>query len=307
MINTNMMKYSLLSFAIIFFGSSTAVADSDLSNTTTSEANQQIISVSQSSVGSVGGSVQIDISYSTSNQDNTTTGLGFRLHYNSNLMEISAVNYLLQKDLLVDVTGPFEDNQDQDNDASTDQYYSVGWASLNGDWPNEVLPANVLSLQITIDSEIEIDQIDSTPINFSATALASGYQFLPQNYNLELTDSTWDFDGSCDADALTDGLIVLRYGFDLHGDNLVRGVMHPDSTLTATEVETRIQNSLSMMDIDQNGSFDALTDGLILLRYLFDVSGENLVRDVVSPTGARTSSDAITQYIERHMPSTFTE
>ena len=154
MINTNMMKYSLLSFAIIFFGSSTAVADSDLSNTTTSEANQQIVSVSQSSVGSVGGSVQIDITYSTSNQDNTTTGLGFRLHYNSNLMEISAVNSLLQKDLLVDVTGPLEDNQDQDNDASTDQYYSVGWASLNGDWPNEVLPANVLSVSTTPSSPV---------------------------------------------------------------------------------------------------------------------------------------------------------
>ncbi|MDB2650223.1 cadherin domain-containing protein, partial [Porticoccaceae bacterium] len=303
MINTNMMKYSLLSFAIIFFGSSTAVADSDLSNTTTSEANQQIISVSQSSVGSVGGSVQIDITYSTSNLDNTTTGLGFRLHYNSNLMEISAVNYLLQKDLLVDVTGPLEDNQDHDNDASTDQYYSVGWASLNGDWPNEALPANVLSLQITIDSEIEIDQIDSTPINFSATALASGYQFLPQNYNLELTDSTWDFDGSCDADALTDGLILLRAGFDLRGEYLISNVMHPDATLTASEVEARIEKAVSITDIDSNGGFDALTDGLLLLRYLFDFRDQNLVSDVLSQTATRTSGDAIAQYIEQYMPN----
>jgi hypothetical protein len=303
MINTNMMKYSLLSFAIIFFESSTAIADSDLSNTTTSEANQQIVSVSQSSVGSVGGSVQIDITYSTSNQDNTTTGLGFRLHYNSNLMEISAVNYLLQKDLLVDVTGPLEDNQDHDNDASTDQYYSVGWASLNGDWPNEALPANVLSLQITIDSEIEIDQIDSIPINFSATALASGYQFLPQNHNLELTDSTWDFDGSCDADALTDGLILLRAGFDLRGEYLISNVMHPDATLTAAEVEARIENAASITDIDSNGGFDALTDGLLLLRYLFDFRGQNLVSDVLSQTATRTSGDAIAQYIEQYMPN----
>jgi hypothetical protein len=303
MISKNMMKNSLLSFAIIFFESSTAIADSDLSNTTTSEANQQIISVSQSSVGSVGGSVQIDITYSTSNQDNTTTGLGFRLHYNSNLMEISAVNYLLQKDLLVDVTGPLEDNQDHDNDASTDQYYSVGWASLNGDWPNEALPANVLSLQITIDSEIEIDQIDSAPINFSATALASGYQFLPQNYNLELTDSTWDFDGSCHADALTDGLILLRAGFDLRGEYLISNVMHPDATLTASEVEARIEKAVSITDIDSNGGFDALTDGLLLLRYLFDFRDQNLVSDVLSQTATRTSGDAIAQYIEQYMPN----
>jgi hypothetical protein len=303
MINTNMMKYSLLMFAIIFFGSSTAIADNDLSSTATSEANQQIISVSQNSVGSAGGSVQIDVTYSTSNQDNTTTGLGFRLHYNSNLIDISAVNSLLQKDLLVDVTGPLDDNQDQDNDASTDQYYSVGWASLNGDWPNEALPANVLSLQITIDSEIEIDQIDAIPINFSATALASGYQFFPQNHNLELTDSTWDFDGSCDADALTDGLILLRAGFDLRGEYLISNVMHPDATLTAADVEARIENAASITDIDSNGGFDALTDGLLLLRYLFDFRDQNLVSDVLSQTATRTSGDAIAQYIEQYMPN----
>jgi hypothetical protein len=165
----------------------------------------------------------------------------------------------------------------------------------------------VLSLKVDIAQDNGQLDATSAPINFSYTALASGYEFIAGNYNLDLISSTWDFDNSGHADALTDGLIVLRYGFDLHGDNLVRGVMHPDSTLTATEVETRIQNSLNMMDIDQNGSFDALTDGLILLRYLFDVSGENLVRDVVSPTGARTSSDAIIQHIERHMPSTLTE
>jgi hypothetical protein len=254
-------------------------------------------------VGIVGKSTLVEIGYSTSNGDNTTTGIGFRIHYNSALMNIAKVIDLLEKDLVVELTGPLPDSEDHDNDANTDQYYSVGWASLYGDWPNETLPAKVLSLQVTIASDIDDPAVTSAPINFSSTAIAADYEFFAENYVLDLITSTWDFDGSGHADALTDGLIVLRYGFDLHGDNLVRGVMHPDSTLTATEVEARIQSSLSMMDIDQNGGFDALTDGLILLRYLFDVSGENLVRDVVSPTGARISSDAITQHIERHMPA----
>jgi hypothetical protein len=40
-----------------------------------------------------------------------------------------------------------------------------------------------------------------------------------------------------------------------------------------------------------------------LLRYLFDLTGQNLISDVLSPAAARTSSEAITQHIERHMPA----
>ncbi len=256
-----------------------------------------------SPVGLVGGSVQIDIGYNTSNQDSTTTGLGFRLHYNSNLIDVSEVNYTLPKDLLVDLTGPFQDSENHDNDVSTDQYYSVGWASLYGDWPNESLPSKVLSLQFDINHLIDINQMNSTPINFSATAIASGYQFSAQNYNLEFIDSTWDFDGSCHADALTDGLILLRYGFDLHGENLISGVMDPDSTMTAAEVEAKIENAANIIDIDGDGEFSALTDGLLLLRYLFDLSGQNLISDVISPTAIRNSVDQITQHLEQYMPN----
>jgi beta-glucanase (GH16 family) len=269
--------------------------------------NKQIISVMGNPVGVFGKSTLVEIGYNTSNNDSTTTGIGFRAHFNSTLMNISDVTYLFEKDLIVEVTGPLYDTENHDGSEATDQYYSVGWGSVGGDWPDENLPFRVLSLKVDIAQDNGQLDATSAPINFSYTALASGYESIAGNYNLDLISSTWDFDNSGHADALTDGLIVLRYGFDLHGDNLVRGVMHPGSTLTATEVETRIQNSLSMMDIDQNGGFDALTDGLILLRYLFDLKGENLIRDVVSPTGARTSSDAIIQHIERHMPSTFTE
>ena len=35
-------------------------------------------------------------------------------------------------------------------------------------------------------------------------------------------------------------------------------------------------------DIDKNGKVDALTDALILIRHLFDVSGDNLFAEAVS-------------------------
>ena len=55
-------------------------------------------------------------------------------------------------------------------------------------------------------------------------------------------------------------------------------------------------------DIDQNGSVDALSDGLILLRYFFGLRDGALVNDVVSPDASTTSAADIEAYIESHMP-----
>ena len=41
-------------------------------------------------------------------------------------------------------------------------------------------------------------------------------------------------------------------------------------------------SSSGMLDIDGNGSYDALTDGLLILRYLFGLSGDSLIAGVVA-------------------------
>jgi hypothetical protein len=40
--------------------------------------------------------------------------------------------------------------------------------------------------------------------------------------------------------------------------------------MTADQVEDTFENAMDIADIDNDGSVDALTDGLMLLRYLFD-------------------------------------
>jgi hypothetical protein len=266
---------------------------------------KQTLTLSGNPIGNIGQVLPLEIEYDVSDNNNQLSGIGFRLHYNSIAVAIKSFENLLSKDMVVEPTGPFLDLENYDNDELTDEYYLIGWASLLGDWPSENLPAKLMTMQLNL---LDNQQINTTSINISKSSSSIGYQLESDPFNIVLEEKhTWDFDNSCHADALTDGLIMLRYGFDSHGDNLVRGVMHPNSTFTASEVEARIQSSLSIMDIDQDGSFDALTDGLILLRYLFDVYGERLVQDVVSPTGTRTSPEAITQHIEHHMPFPCTE
>jgi hypothetical protein len=65
---------------------------------------------------------------------------------------------------------------------------------------------------------------------------------------------------------------------------------------------TSLELPIIPFDIDQNGSFDALTDGLILLRYAFGLTGDNLINGVISPDANRTSAADIEAYIESHMP-----
>ena len=85
--------------------------------------------------------------------------------------------------------------------------------------------------------------------------------------------TSWDFDGNGTADALTDGLLLLRYTFNLRGESLTNGAIAIDSPMSASDVEGLLASNSTIADIDGNGIVDALTDGLLLLRYLFGLFG----------------------------------
>lgn len=113
---------------------------------------------------------------------------------------------------------------------------------------------------------------------------------------------TWDIDGNGQADALTDGLILLRYAFDLSGDALTKDVVATDSPLTALDIQNNLDQVESFADVDGNGQLDALSDGILVLRFLFGLTGESLVKDAVSESATRSSSLEISQYITSYKP-----
>jgi hypothetical protein len=267
-----------------------------------SQLDAQIISVLGNPVALVGKSTPIDIGYDVSNGNNQTTGLGLRVHYDSSVLQVNDVTDVLSQDLIVGATGPLPDTENFDNDFSTDVFYSLGWASLFGNWPNQQLATKLMTFNMQVKDLVDVEVTRSTAINFSSTATAAGYEFSSNSYDLELLAATWDFDGNGQADALTDGLIMLRYAFGLRGDNLIDGVMAPESNMSAAEVELVMQDAADMLDIDLDGEVSALTDGLLLLRYLFELVDENLVNGVVAPSAARSSLEDITTHLDRYMP-----
>ena len=58
----------------------------------------------------------------------------------------------------------------------------------------------------------------------------------------------------------------------------------------------------AVLDIDANGSFDALSDGLIILRYAFGLRGQGLVDGAISEDANRTQAADIETHIESLLP-----
>ena len=95
---------------------------------------------------------------------------------------------------------------------------------------------------------------------------------------------------------------MLRYSFGIRGGDLTDGATSPDSPLSLADIEEKISSTQSILDIDGDGSEDALTDGLLLLRYLFGLADDSLVSGAVSLSATRSTVSEISQYITDHMP-----
>jgi hypothetical protein len=263
-----------------------------LSNTS---ALQQV-SVDGSPVGRAGDSVDITVSYNVSDNNSNLTGIGFRLHYDSSVLTFNDFVFLFDNQLFATIEDDFND---LDNDPSTDRYVTAGWVSLFSTFPG-VLPQNLTTLNFNVASDTNLQ---STPINFTSDNTAAGYAFSSDNYVLDIVSATWDIDGNGKADALTDGLTLLKASFGLSGQSMIEGSIATDSNMTLEEIEGSMEKAMTIADIDDSGDVDALTDGLMVLRYLFGVEDSGLTEGAIGSDAKREAHQSIVDHLEKHMPA----
>ena len=111
-----------------------------------------------------------------------------------------------------------------------------------------------------------------------------------------------DVDGNNSYDALTDGLLILRYLFGLSGNPLTAGAIGPSPSRPTPEAITAYLDGIRIaLDVDGNAQSDALTDGLMILRYLFGIRGAALTTGAVGIGATRTGPE-IEAYIQSLMP-----
>ena len=191
---------------------------------------------------------------------------------------------------------PLDPTNDSDNDGvanNADAYPENSLYSKDSD--NDGMP-DAWEIQYGLNPN-DASDVTSDTDNDGVSALD---QFLAGT----IPSGPLDIDGNGQYDALTDGLLLLRGMFGLDGSALVTGTIASDAAFTeSVDLESRIAKLGALADIDGNGQIDALTDGLLTLRYLFGLEGDTLIAGVVAPDATRTTAVDIEAHLKTLMPA----
>ena len=137
------------------------------------------------------------------------------------------------------------------------------------------------------------------------TIIAAGNRAQPAQATACTDCFSWDLDGSGKAEALTDGLIFIRYLFGFTQQALVNGALSSNATRTTGEQITAfLGKHQAQLDIDGNDATDALSDGLLLIRYLFGFEGTALISDALADDASQSEPEIISAFILEQLPAT---
>ncbi|MEE9344603.1 MAG: PQQ-dependent sugar dehydrogenase [Methylococcales bacterium] len=112
---------------------------------------------------------------------------------------------------------------------------------------------------------------------------------------------TLDTDGNGNIDALSDGLLFTRHLFGLRGDSLIDGALGDACTrCTASDIEIYMDQCIASgaADVDGTGEADALSDGLLGIRYRFGIRGQSLIENSVGEGCSRCTAVEIEDYLQ---------
>ncbi len=105
-------------------------------------------------------------------------------------------------------------------------------------------------------------------------------------------------------DPATDGVLVLRYMFGVRGAALTANALGGTATRTDPAIiKTYLDGIAASLDIDGDSNVDALTDGLLILRYMLgNTSGPALLAGAANPAGTRTIAGTIPAHLATLTP-----
>ena len=149
---------------------------------------------------------------------------------------------------------------------------------------------------------------DSLPDNDGETTItlavvenasAAGYAGVSLEAPVTIIDHgrTLDANGDTIAQPLSDGILAVRFIAGFTGAELTRSIdLSQGTRQSAAELTEYFQSLQDLLDIDGNGMRDALTDGILIVRYLAGFTGSVLINNAVALDATRSTSE-----IENHL------
>lgn len=266
------------------------------------------------------------------------TGLGLGVVFNSSVLGPPDIEEVFASGLLVATPEAEADTADLDGDPRTDTVMRFAWLAATGRWEADGGGVTLLRLAFPHrrDSQETISVVPlgvGSPRQFPSLRVTPGENLrrlassLPRAVEggepaipgaLTVESRAWveggdavaraagtptcslDVDGNGALDALTDGILIMRYLFGYSGAALVKDALSSGATRTTGEaVSAFLSDSacLGMLDVDGSGQRDALTDGVLAARYLFGFTGASLVSGALGAGATRTTPEAIAGHL----------
>ncbi|MDJ0531927.1 MAG: Calx-beta domain-containing protein [Xenococcaceae cyanobacterium MO_207.B15] len=144
---------------------------------------QQIqLSANETNVVS-GEQIPVTVTYDVENGDNTLTGVGFRIHFDSTKLQLGDINTDFSTGLFGTVAA-IADDSDQDSDESTNRQINWQYVDFVGNWPNVELPLVLGTLNFTT-----LDNFSDTQLNVTFSETASGFTEEADSLSLTLDET----------------------------------------------------------------------------------------------------------------------
>jgi hypothetical protein len=193
--------------------------------------------------------------------------------------------------------------------------FVVTWAGLGQDGSSYgVFRRSFSSAGTATTHELQVNSHTPTAQHFPAVAMSdegdfviawsSGYGqdgSLTGIFAQRFAEQTLDVDCDGAAEPLTDAILVLRYLFGFRGAALLVQAVNLEgcSRCAAADIEDHLAATLIDLDADGDGQAAPLSDGVLILRFLFGFHGPPLVAGgVVAASCSRCTATAIADYLD---------
>lgn len=139
-----------------------------------------------------------------------------------------------------------------------------------------------LSAQPLIDVRIDVMNPDTSEVTIDVTQLV----FTPSNWNVtQAVNVTGVNDSITDSDQLT----AIEFSIDV-GSSDATFAEAESQTVTATTTEFSL-------DVDDDTTYQTLSDGILFIRFLAGFTGESLISGAVNSSGQRASASQISDWL----------
>lgn len=111
-----------------------------------------------------------------------------------------------------------------------------------------------------------------------------------------------DVDRSGSANSTTDAVAIFRFLLNYPDAVSENGALPATASPPGGSISSYLSSIRPLLDIDANGQADAITDGLLILRYAAGFRGEALIANSVGPGARRTTASAIETHLQGLFP-----